>query len=194
MKLFISLLLCITLSGSGQISHRSSKKIPQSQATSKNAVDACSLLTHAEVEASEGDKVQETKGSSQMAQGIRRSECIYRTVTPSKSVSVSLFSSEDSSKKAAWNYWRQQFHSEREEAKHGDKDRGKQKSGEKEGAGPTPIPGLGEEAYWISNPVSSVLYVLQGERFVRISVGGVRKQSARLEKSKTLARAALKRM
>ncbi|HEX9224994.1 MAG TPA: hypothetical protein VF860_16815 [Candidatus Acidoferrales bacterium] len=59
---------------------------------------------------------------------------------------------------------------------------------------PRLIHGLGEEAYWVGNPVAGALYVLQGETFLRISVGGVRAESARIEESKTLARAVLKRL
>jgi hypothetical protein len=66
--------------------------------------------------------------------------------------------------------------------------------GEKEGNKPRPIGGLGEEAYWIGNPVAGALYVLQGGVFLRISVGGVREESARIEKSKALARAVVKHL
>jgi hypothetical protein len=38
------------------------------------------------------------------------------------------------------------------------------------------------------------LYVLKGNTFVRISVGGVREEPARIEKSVALARLALKRL
>ncbi len=58
---------------------------------------------------------------------------------------------------------------------------------------PRPIDGLGEEAYWVGNPISGALYVLKGNSFLRISVGGVREESARIEKSKALARAVVKR-
>ncbi len=59
---------------------------------------------------------------------------------------------------------------------------------------PRPIDGLGEEAYWVGNSISGALYVLNGNSFLRISVGGVRGESARMEKSKALAHAALKRL
>jgi hypothetical protein len=41
---------------------------------------------------------------------------------------------------------------------------------------------------------SWALYVLQADNFVRISVGGVREESVRIEKSKALARAVVKRL
>jgi hypothetical protein len=49
-------------------------------------------------------------------------------------------------------------------------------------------------AYWVGTPITGALYVLQGDNFVRISVGGVGEESARIERSKVLARAAVKRL
>ena len=57
-----------------------------------------------------------------------------------------------------------------------------------------PIPALGEEAYWVGGPISGALYVLQGELFLRISVGGAPKESIRIAKSKSLATAILRRL
>jgi hypothetical protein len=54
------------------------------------------------------------------------------------------------------------------------------------------IEGLGEDAYWELR--SGALYVLQGDKFIRVSVGGVGEESARIEKSKILALAAVKRL
>jgi len=47
---------------------------------------------------------------------------------------------------------------------------------------------------WVGNPVSGALYVLQGNLFLRISVGGVPKESTRIAKSKSLASAILRRL
>jgi hypothetical protein len=66
--------------------------------------------------------------------------------------------------------------------------------GEEEARKPRRIEGLGEEAYWVGTPITGALYVLQADNFVRISVGGVREESVRIEKSKTLARAVVKRL
>ena len=102
-----------------------------------------------------------------------------------------------SSKTGPRDFWRQQFHSGAPQApeKSGGEDAiGSKSERQEQEARPRSIKGLGEEAYWISNPVTGVLYVLQGDRFLRISIGGIREEPARLEKSKTLARAALKRM
>ena len=48
--------------------------------------------------------------------------------------------------------------------------------------------GFGEDAYWVGNVITGALYVLQGDIFLRISVGGVHEESARIEKAQALAR------
>jgi len=56
------------------------------------------------------------------------------------------------------------------------------------------IKGVGEQAYWVGSPMVGALYVLKGNTFLRISVGGVREEAARIQKSVALARLALKRL
>jgi len=73
----------------------------------------------------------------------------------------------------------------------------REQKAEPEGGGarkPRRIEGLGEDAYWVGTPITGALYVLQGDNFVRISVGGVGEEPARIEKSKVLARAVVKRL
>jgi hypothetical protein len=55
------------------------------------------------------------------------------------------------------------------------------------------LKGSVEEAYWVGTPITGALYVLQGDNFVRISIGGVGEESVRIEKSKILAGAVVKR-
>jgi len=59
---------------------------------------------------------------------------------------------------------------------------------------PRLIPALGEEAYWVGSPISGALYVLQGDLFLRISVGGIPKESICIAKSKSLATVILSRL
>ena len=56
------------------------------------------------------------------------------------------------------------------------------------------IDGLGEEAYWTGSPITGALYVLKGDAFLRISVGGEKDESVRIKKAKTLAEKVLKRL
>lgn len=59
---------------------------------------------------------------------------------------------------------------------------------------PQPVAGLGDGAYWSGNPVGGVLYVLKGEKFIRVSVGGPDNQEVKLNKSKAIAGKVLPRL
>ena len=56
------------------------------------------------------------------------------------------------------------------------------------------VSGVGNDAYWVGNNISSSLYVLAGDRFLRISIGGNEDREIKLRKSKQLASRALKRL
>ena len=57
---------------------------------------------------------------------------------------------------------------------------------------PKKIPGIGDEAYWTAGP-GGALYVLKGDAFIRISLGGSDDEETKIEKSKALASKALAR-
>lgn len=174
--------VCATVSGAQQ-SSRDTAKQPKT--------DPCALLTSADVQAVQGDAVQETKPSTQTGSGLIMSQCLFRTATPSKSVSVAVASPAAISPRA---FWRKQFHSgkpakaEKKPAAAGKEEK------EDDSTRPRAIAGVGEEAYWVGSPMVGALYVLKGNTFLRISVGGVREESARIKKSAALARLALKRL
>lgn len=167
-------------------------------------IDVCALLTSAEIEAAQGEPIKETKPSVQPSSTFLMSQCFFLTATFPKSVSLALVLPDPGKPSALTprEYWKKQFHP----SEQGEKEKHEQASGkaktpteteeerEKELSEPRPIEGLGEEAFWVGNPITGALYVLQGDAFLRISVGGVREESARIEKSKALARAALCRL
>ena len=157
------------------------QKDAHNSATQTRAADPCRLLTRGDIQAVQGDAVQDTKPSTPPFGGLVLSQCLFRTANPSKSVSVAIASAGSTSPRA---FWQKQFHS------------GQPESGEKEeeGTQPRAIQGVGEQAYWVGSPMVGALYVLKGDTFLRISVGGVREEPARIEKSKALARLALKRL
>jgi hypothetical protein len=159
--------------------------------------DACAVLTRADVQKIQGDAVQETKPSTPPYGGLVMSQCIFRTANPSKSVSVAIASPGSTSPRA---FWQKQFPSAKSssedeaEKKPAVADKKEKKEEEEESTRPRPIQGLGEQAYWVGSPMVGALYVLKGNTFLRISVGGVREEPARIQKSVALARLALKRM
>ena len=162
--------------------------------------DVCALLSSAEIQVIQSERVEETKPSVQPSGGFVMLQCFYRTTTFAKSVSLAL-AAPDPAKPSALTpreFWRKQFHptepAEEEKPVAGKAPKKAEVEREEELRKPRPIDGLGEEAYWVGNTISGALYVLEGKSFLRISVGGVREESARMEKSKALARAALQRL
>jgi hypothetical protein len=158
--------------------------------------DSCTVLTGADVQMVQGDPVQETKPSTQPAGGLVMSQCLFRTASPSKSVSVAIAAAGSVSPRA---FWQKQFHSAKSESEEREKEKpaaGGKPAKEEEGESTRPrtIKGVGEQAYWVGSPMVGALYVLKGNTFLRISVGGVREEAARIEKSVALARLALKRL
>jgi hypothetical protein len=158
--------------------------------------DPCTVLTVADVQQVQGDPVQETKPSTQPAGGLVMSQCLFRTASASKSVSVAIATSGTTSPRA---FWQKQFpfgqsKSEEKEREKPAAERKDAKEEEDESMRPRMIKGLGDQAYWVGSPMVGALYVLKGNTFLRISVGGVREESARIEKSIALARLALTRI
>jgi len=162
--------------------------------------DACALLTGAEIEAVQGEPVSETRTSVRPNGEMLIAECLYQTSTSTKSVSVVLAASRSARPSALTprKFWMKQFHANdlrEDEMPAADKTAQRpEPEGEEEGPKPRRIEGLGEEAYWVGTPITGALYVLKGDNFIRISVGGVREEGARIEKSKALARAIVNRL
>ena len=63
-----------------------------------------------------------------------------------------------------------------------------------QGSAPKKIEGLGDDAYWVGNRFWGILYVLKGDAFISIGLGGTDDEETKLKKSKTLAQKALQRL
>ena len=175
-------------------------KVSRVPASAKEKIDVCLLLKSAEIESVQGEPVKETKPSVQPNGGMRMSQCVFRTATFAKSVTLALVTPAPGKSSALTprKFWRAQFHppepkEEEEKPVPGKAPNTVAREGE-EAPKPRHIDGLGEEAYWVGNGITGALYVLQGEVFVRISVGGVHDESARIEKAKALARDVMRRL
>jgi hypothetical protein len=174
----------------------------------KGDVDPCALLTSEELQAVQGEPLKEAKPSGQASGGLLNLQCFYALPTFSNSVSLTLMERDPSASggRTAKQYWRESFHGEeaagregRKEAGEKDKERARGESREREeeeehATPPKPVRGLGDEAFWSASRVGGILYVLKGERFVMISIGGQGDPESKLKKAKALARNALRRL
>ena len=155
------------------------------------AVDACTLLTSDEIKTVQGEALKTTKASQQAGHEFVIDICYYELPTPSNSISVSLAQPNPARKDSVREFWEQNFG----DGEHGRKEKEREGEGEmEEGAPARKIPGLGQEAFWFSSPIGGVLYVLKGEHYIRISVGGKGTSEAKLNKSRALAKKAIAKL
>ena len=148
--------------------------------------DPCRLLTDAEVRAVQGHAPTQKIPSEQPAGSFQFTQCFYRTQELSSSVSVALgIPLSDGKRSGPRDYWQAQFKREgREEREESDEKKNE----------PRRVAGLGDEAFWVGDPVTGALYVLRGEVFLRVSVGGSPDQAQKIKRARTLAIYALKRL
>jgi len=147
--------------------------------------DPCRLLSDAEIRAIQGQAPAQKVPSEQPAGSFRFTQCFYRTpeYATSVSVAVGVPLEMDSKRVGPRQFWQQQFHPQKKSA-----------PSRKKKEPPTRVPGLGEEAFWVGDPMSGALYVLKGELFLRVSVGGPPDQAEKIKRARALASHALKRL
>ena len=162
--------------------------------------DACALLADADVRTVLGVTVKERQPGTQQARGLLLSQCYLGTGTP-RSVSIAVAGNIRSGGKTVTPraFWRDQFHGRDEHAseRKGEKRDAARKGEKREQEDETearPIGGVGDEAFWSGTRVAGALYVLRGNTFIRVSVGGISDEKERVEKSRQLAVAALARL
>ena len=151
-------------------------------------IDACSLLTSKEIESVQGEALKEPKSSGQTGSGFAVSQCYFGLPTASNSISLTLTEkSEGPEARDPKAFWEETFHGEKNEGK-------EREELERKPAPPEKIDGVGDEAFWLGNRFGGELYVLKGNSFFRISVGGAGDKAAKIDKSKKLAQVVLKRI
>ncbi len=145
--------------------------------------DACTLLTKEEIQAVQGEPFKDTKPSQKTGAGLSVSQCYFELPTAANSVVLTVTRKADGGREPSQS-WHDIFHSEKRSER---KEEGREKE-------PQKIDGLGEEAFWTGNRVGGALFVLKGNCYIRISVGGAGDQAQKIEKSKALAESVLKRL
>jgi hypothetical protein len=166
--------------------------------TESAKLDACTLITSAEIQEVQGEAVKETKSNERAAGAFNISQCFYTLPTFNKSISLEVTRNNNSKGDGPKEFWKKRFHgaseAEREEEEERAEGKGSEGKEEKEEEGkPIPVDGVGDEAYWSGNRRAGALYVLKNDSFIRISIGGPEDETVKINKSKTLAQKALQR-
>jgi hypothetical protein len=156
------------------------------------AVDACALVSPSAIEKIADEPVKNMKGSVGKGGSVIVAQCLYSLPTFSNSVSLTLTLADPAAlnRPGPRELWEERFHEEAEPDKAAAHTREEQ---EEEAARPVPVLELGDEAYWVRSFVGT-LYVLKGNAFLRISMGGKQDDSERLTKARMLAADALNRL
>ena len=144
---------------------------------------ACTLLTAEETQAVQGEPFKSTKPNQKITGDLMVSQCYFELPTTVNSIVLTVTRKGEGGRDPSQS-WRDIFH--REES-------GRKKE-EKEEKEPLKIEGIGDEAFWTGTRVGGALYVLKGNSYIRISVGGAGDQTQKIEKSKALAESVLKRL
>jgi hypothetical protein len=168
----------------------------------KGKVDACMLLTSKEVQLVQGEALKEAKSSGRSEGGFSTSQCFFTLPTFTNSISLTVTRRGDGpGTRDPKQFWKETFHRETESEQAPDRDRNKGqerydggKEEEEKGAPPEKITGVGDEAFWAGSRFGGTLYVLKGNGFIRVSVGGTGDQETKIKKSKALARTVLKHL
>ena len=149
----------------------------------------------------QGAKMLDPKSSEGPEMDFVLSQCYYGSAEPDKSVSVGLMqrNPKDPGTRTITQFWHETFdHFASVENGEGNEKNGEKRKGdentEHEGVRPQKIEGIGQESYWLGNPMGGILYVLKNDRMLRISFGGPGSANDKLAKSKALALKAIGRL
>jgi len=145
---------------------------------------ACTLLTKEETQAVQGEAFKDTKPTQHSVGGLNVSQCYFELPIPVNSIVLTVTRKADGGGDPSQS-WREIFHREESARKKEEKEEEKE---------PLKVEGVGDEAFWTGNRVGGALYVLKGNCYIRISVGGAGDQAQKIENSKKLALAVLKRL
>lgn len=133
----------------------------------------------------QGEPFKSTKASQKSGGGLTISQCYFELPTAVNSIVVTVtLKAVGADARDPRQSWQEIFHREKASEK-------REEGEEKE---PQKIEGIGDEAFWTGTRVGGALYVLKGNSYIRISVGGAGDQAQKTEKSKALAQSVLKRL
>jgi hypothetical protein len=161
--------------------------VKSTNTTPAQNIDAGKLLTASEIQDVLGEPLKQPIASTRNEAGFVISQSYFLLATPAKSAVLTV-TSRAGTGRSPRGFWMEKFHD------HGAEEKDREAEPERPKQQPEKIDGLGDEAYWVASGSTGALYVLQGDAFIRVAIGGEDEKSARVEKAKRLARYALKRL
>jgi len=148
--------------------------------------DACALLTSDEIASVQGEPAQKTRPQRKELNGLAITQCFFALPAYERSISLVVVQKAAAGSRRPLEPWKEMFGPEKIHET-------ESASGKKE-MPPMRIADLGDEAFWVGNNTIGALYVLKGDSYITLSVGGPEDQKIKIEKTTTLARAILPRL
>jgi len=169
-----------------------------SAVSAQEKLDACSLITKAEIEAVQGEPVTDTKSSAPDRPVFAVAQCFYTVATFTKSVSLEVTRRDpkNPAEDEPRDQWKELFHPAARRSDEHRRSREPDQEGKagKEASPPLQVKGIGDEAFWIGNAITGGLYILKNDAYFRIGLGGSEDRSVKIEKATALARKAIPRL
>jgi len=154
-------------------------------------LDVCRLLSPATLESVQGSRPIATVPSSHEDATLRSSSCFYSLTPSNQSVNLQVMTAAGTTD--IHQFWKEHFRrdGQAEESESAVGRRGSGSEANERHAPPKPVPGVGEEAFWIYTGRDGAIYALQRDYVVRVSVGGKADESSQRQRATKLALSAL---
>jgi len=154
-------------------------------------LDVCRLLSPATLESVQGSRPIATVPSSHEDATLRSSSCFYSLTPSNQSVNLQVMTAAGTTD--IHQFWKEHFRRDGqvEESESAVGRRGSGSETNERHAPAKPVPGVGEEAFWIYTGRDGAIYALQRDYVVRVSVGGKADESSQRQRATKLALSAL---
>lgn len=148
------------------------------------AIDACKLVSYEEIASIQGEAPARTQLLGESDGQLSVSQCNFLLPTGPKSLAVRVVErGKGPNARDPKEVWQETFHEGAPEVANV---RGARQ--------PQKVDGAGEEAFWLGDVKSGGLHVLQGNRYIRISVGGHEDLQTKVAKCSKLSKFVLPRL
>jgi hypothetical protein len=173
-----------------------------SQATPvhKASVDStCSIISTEMIAKVQGAHFVDSKPATHDDGHFKTATCYYKLEPEYQSVSLEVISRSKSGARSPLELWTEKFHSGVAPNAASVPESGKTVS-EPEGSAeaehrtpPEHVKGVGDDAFWVDTGRDGALYVLNGERIIRLSLGGRTRQQEKKVRATEIAKSAVLR-
>jgi hypothetical protein len=142
-------------------------------------------VTSEEIEAIQGEPVQEQTPSAKPDLGVANGQCFFKLPTFTKSISLSVTTSSEPGPHSPREFWKTAFAEKRVNPPERADGRIK--------LAPERVAGLGDEAFWTGGPAGG-LYILKADSVIFIGIGSAGDEAGRRENARRIGEIVIQRL